>query len=134
MSCGTSPTGHRKFCRHCGAGLNLDQVICVKCGAAIKTTTSAPIVGSGATAGTPKSRVVAGILALVCFGPIGSHKYYLGSWGWGLVFTGAAVLTMGLSCIITGIIALIEGISYLVMSDEAFAEKYPPESQAPFRW
>jgi len=37
MSCGARPTGHKKFCRQCGVGLNPEQVVCVKCGAKIDT-------------------------------------------------------------------------------------------------
>jgi len=32
MSCGASPTGHKKFCRQCGVGLNSEQIVCIKCG------------------------------------------------------------------------------------------------------
>ena len=35
MSCGASPTGHKKFCRHCGVGLNPEQVVCVRCGGSL---------------------------------------------------------------------------------------------------
>lgn len=60
-----------------------------------------------------KNKVVAGILALF-FGSIGVHKFYLGNVTPGIVYflffwTG-----------IPGILALIEGITYLVDSDEAF--------------
>ena len=30
MSCGAKPTGHKKFCRHCAAALNPEQVVCTK--------------------------------------------------------------------------------------------------------
>jgi hypothetical protein len=35
MSCGASPVGHRRFCRHCGAALNPEQVVCVRCGSQV---------------------------------------------------------------------------------------------------
>ena len=114
MSCGAKPVGHRRFCRHCGAGLNLQQVICVKCG-----------VGIAKTSG--KSRVAAAILA-ACLGGLGVHKFYLGNWGWGIVFL--------LFCwtYIPTIISLVEFVLYLRMTDEAFAEKYSPETKRAFRW
>jgi TM2 domain-containing membrane protein YozV len=72
-----------------------------------------------------KERLVAGILALT-LGPFGAHKFYLG-------YTTEAVimlllLTVG-SCLVLGpaaaaIIALIEGITYLLKSDEEFEQIY----------
>jgi TM2 domain-containing membrane protein YozV len=72
-----------------------------------------------------KERLVAGILALV-LGSFGAHKFYLG-------YTTEAVimlllLTVG-SCLILGplaavIISLVEGITYLLKSDEEFERIY----------
>ncbi|KAA0545297.1 TM2 domain-containing protein [Bacillus sp. BGMRC 2118] len=64
-----------------------------------------------------KSRIVAGILGIL-LGSLGIHKFYLGKIGMGIVYiifswTG-----------IPGIIGLIEGILYLVKSDEEFQAKY----------
>jgi TM2 domain-containing membrane protein YozV len=131
MSCGAKPIGHKKFCRQCGVALNPEQVVCIKCGAGIKTG------GGGTSAGTlpswEKKKLVAGLLGIF-LGGIGAHKYYMGSWGWGIVFTAACILTMGFLGIVTSIIGLIEGIMFLVSTEEAFAEKYPPETENPFRW
>ena len=128
MSCGAKPVGHKRFCRHCAAALNPEQVICVRCGAGISATGASRSVGGGYTGTTsPKSKLTAGLLALF-LGGLGVHKFYMGSWGWGLVYL--------LLCwtYIPALIALVEGIMYLVQSKDAFAEKYPPETQAPFRW
>jgi len=132
MSCGAKPVGHKRFCRHCGIALNPEQVICIKCGAGISTAGSRS-VGGGSGTSWEKNKLVAGLLALF-LGGIGAHKYYMGSWGWGIVFTVAVILTMGFAGIVTGIIALIEGIMFLVSTEEAFAAKYPPETENPFRW
>lgn len=64
-----------------------------------------------------KSRVTAGILAIL-FGDFGIHKFYLGKVGQGILYlifcwTG-----------IPAIIGLVEGILYLLMKDEEFAQKY----------
>ncbi|MFZ3590053.1 TM2 domain-containing protein [Bacillus sp. DJP31] len=64
-----------------------------------------------------KSKIVAGILGIL-LGSLGAHKFYLGKIGMGLLYlifswTG-----------IPGIIGLIEGILYLVKSDEEFHAKY----------
>ena len=64
-----------------------------------------------------KSRIIAGILAIL-LGDFGIHKFYLGKIGPGIVYlifcwTG-----------IPAIIGLVEGILYLLMKDEEFAQKY----------
>jgi len=64
-----------------------------------------------------KSRITAGILAIL-LGDFGIHKFYLGKIGQGIVYlifcwTG-----------IPAIIGLVEGILYMLMKDEEFAQKY----------
>ena len=46
MSCGAKPIGHRKFCRHCGNGVNPEQVVCVKCGTGISVIDASQSIGS----------------------------------------------------------------------------------------
>ena len=152
MSCGAKPIGHKKFCRHCGVALNPEQVVCIKCGAGISTTgvstkgTSRSVDGDTAT-GT-KNKIVAGLFGIVpLFGVFGVHMFYVGKWGWGLVFLaislscfGLSILTIPLTVIfppfallsfplilpipVLVIIGIIQGIMFLVMSDEDFAAKY----------
>ena len=147
--CGAEPTSHRNFCRNCGAKLNPNQVVCVKCGSAVEAIPKRSSSGTGfidalnnltkpqsanrssvKSGSTNKNKIVAGILAIL-LGGIGIHKFYMGSWGWGVVYVIAGLLTWG---ILTGIASLVEGILLLIMSDEKFAEKYPDETIAPFRW
>ncbi|ANB57021.1 TM2 domain protein [Anoxybacillus sp. B7M1] len=64
-----------------------------------------------------KNKVVAGLLAIL-LGGLGIHKFYLGKLGQGILYllfswTG-----------IPSIIGFIEGIVYLVKSDEEFNRKY----------
>jgi TM2 domain-containing membrane protein YozV len=68
--------------------------------------------------GEEKSKVVAGILAIL-IGALGIHKFYLG-------YTKEGIIMIVLSCLcgVGGIIGLIEGIIYLVKSDEEFEETY----------
>ncbi len=76
-----------------------------------------------ASAGRGKSKVVAGVLAIL-LGSLGVHHFYLGS-------IGAGVVTLILCCGLCNLIGLIEGIMLLVMSDEDFDAKYnqrTPES------
>ncbi|MDR0328793.1 MAG: ankyrin repeat domain-containing protein [Planctomycetaceae bacterium] len=121
MTCGAAPTGHKKFCRHCGIGLNPEQVICIKCGAGVNTTDVPQSVNGGTTSGTSKNRIVAAILAFL-LGIFGAHKFYLGNWGWGLVFVITTLTGYGL--LVTGIIAILDGIKLLAMTDEVFADQY----------
>ena len=135
MSCGAAPVGHRKFCRSCGAALNPEQVVCIRCGAGISVGGVSRNVAGGTRAGTSwqKNKLVAGLLGIL-IGGIGAHKYYMGSWGWGIVFTAVCILSMGFLGFIPAIIGLVEGIMFLVMSEETFADKYPSETESPFRW
>ncbi|MBA2874203.1 TM2 domain-containing protein [Thermaerobacillus caldiproteolyticus] len=64
-----------------------------------------------------KNKIVAGLLAIL-LGGLGIHKFYLGKLGQGILYllfswTG-----------IPSIIGFIEGILYLVKSDEKFNQKY----------
>ncbi len=62
-----------------------------------------------------KNKTVAGVLALL-LGDIGIHKFYLGQTGKGILYI--------LFCwtFIPALLALIEGVQILCMSDEKFQE------------
>ncbi|MBA2872776.1 TM2 domain-containing membrane protein YozV [Anoxybacillus calidus] len=64
-----------------------------------------------------KNKVVAGVLAIL-LGGLGIHKFYLGKLGQGILYFIFAWTG------IPSIIGLIEGILYLVQSDEEFNQKY----------
>jgi TM2 domain-containing membrane protein YozV len=64
-----------------------------------------------------KNKVVAGVLAIL-LGGFGIHKFYLGKLGQGILYLIFAWTA------IPSIIGLIEGILYLVQSDEEFNQKY----------
>jgi hypothetical protein len=72
-------------------------------------------------------RNTAGILALV-LGFIGAHKFYLGAWGWGLLYL------MFFWTWIPAIIAFIEGIVYLTMDEGQFNLKYNLRRVDAFTW
>lgn len=61
-----------------------------------------------------KSKVTAGLLALL-LGGLGAHKFYLGKIGAGVAYL--------LFCwtFVPSVVALVEGIIYLVQDDAAFA-------------
>lgn len=64
-----------------------------------------------------KSKSTAGILALL-LGGLGAHKFYLGRPVQGLVYL------VFFWTFIPALLALIEGIMYLCMSDQSFNAKY----------
>jgi TM2 domain-containing membrane protein YozV/RNA polymerase subunit RPABC4/transcription elongation factor Spt4 len=105
----TLPLNH-VFCRGCGKPIHSQAPTCPKCGAP-------QYASSGISAGGRKERVVAALMAFF-LGGIGGHKFYLGQIGMGILYL--------LFCwtFIPAIIALIEGIIYLTMSDADFAHKY----------
>ena len=73
-----------------------------------------------------KNKWIAAILAL-SFGPLGVHKFYLGRRKAGLIMLIVCLggfLLAGIPSIIISIIALIEGIIYLVKSDQRFYDDY----------
>jgi TM2 domain-containing membrane protein YozV len=74
-----------------------------------------------------KSKVTAGLLALLV-GGLGIHKFYLGAWGWGLLYI------LFIWTFIPLIASFIEGIVLLVMSDEAFDNAYNLREVSPFTW
>jgi TM2 domain-containing membrane protein YozV len=100
------------FCTACGDSMSSEASACPKCGHPNKANTAsyAPV------AGPPKSRIVAGVLAIL-LGGLGVHKFYLGKAGFGILYL--------LFCwtFVPAIIAFIEGIIYLVQDDKTFGAK-----------
>lgn len=86
-----------KFCENCGAQLKEGADVCVSCGKAIKKVN---------VAGTGKSKVAAGLLALF-FGTLGVHNFYLG-------YTGKAVAQLIITII--GWITMIIVIGWVLVS------------------
>ncbi len=96
------------------------MVHCRGCGKEIHSTARAcPSCGADTFMRNPerKSRITAALLAFF-LGGFGAHKFYLGKIGQGIVYL--------LFCwtFIPMIIAFIEFIVYLCMSDEEFERKY----------
>ena len=63
-------------------------------------------------------KVVAGILGILV-GALGVHKFYLGYTKEGII-----QILLNLACGLGGLIGLIEGIIYLVKTDEEFYQTY----------
>jgi TM2 domain-containing membrane protein YozV/uncharacterized tellurite resistance protein B-like protein len=66
---------------------------------------------------TEKSKTVAGLLAIF-LGSFGAHRFYVGQKGWGVVYL------LFFWTYVPGILGLIEGFRYLLMSEEDFQTKY----------
>jgi len=94
-----------------------NQVMCLKCGVAMQ-----PAAAAGA-----KNKMVAGLLGIL-LGALGIHKFYLGYNMEGiimlLVSLGGGVVTCGIGSGVVAIIGLIEGILYLIKTDEDFERTY----------
>lgn len=104
-----------KFCFECGAVIRLKAEICPKCGVRqVAAPTSGPL---GRTTTSGRNKFVAALFALF-LGGFGIHKFYLGQSGYGVLYL--------VFCwtFIPFLIGLIEGIGFLLMSEEAFARRY----------
>jgi TM2 domain-containing membrane protein YozV/Tfp pilus assembly protein PilE len=95
-------------CRGCGQEIHETAVTCPKCGAPQQVaTTSASI----------KSQTAATLFAAF-LGGLGGHKFYLGKPVWGVVYL--LFCWTGLP----GLIAFIEALLMMFMSQQKWAEKY----------
>ncbi|MGH9751373.1 MAG: TM2 domain-containing protein [Blastocatellia bacterium] len=68
-------------------------------------------------------KLAAGILGIL-IGGLGIHKFVLGYKTEGVIMLLATILTCGVGAMIFGPIGLVEGILYLVKSDEEFVKTY----------
>ncbi len=107
-----SRTDGKKFCFECGTQISARAEICPNCGVRQMAPT-----GGFATTVSGRSRIAAALFALL-LGGLGIHKFYLGQTGWGVLYL-LFCLTL-----IPAIVGFIEGILFLVMSDQTFAAQY----------
>jgi TM2 domain-containing membrane protein YozV len=74
-----------------------------------------------------KNHIVAGLLAIF-FGSLGVHKFYLGYSTPGLIMLLVtligSIFTFGLAALVMSIIGIIEGVIYLMKTDEEFYYTY----------
>jgi TM2 domain-containing membrane protein YozV len=127
----SSPDQNEKYCRKCGEIIDDEAEICPECGVRQENNRSQREVNvnvenknqsvqqqnGGQPLGSNKSKTLAGILGIF-LGSFGIHKFYLGQPGRGFLFL------IFFWTYIPGIIGLIQGISYLLMSEQKFARKF----------
>lgn len=108
---GNTPTKSvdEKFCSDCATPIKIRAEICPHCG----VRQSSPPGSFGGVAANGKSRIAAALLAFF-LGGIGVHKFYLGQVVQGLFYL------VFFWTFIPALIAFIEFIILLCMSDEAF--------------
>ena len=75
------------------------------------------------SATTAKNHIAAGVLAIL-LGALGVHKFYLGYTKEGVIMLLVTLLTFGIGASVMAIIGIVEGILYLVKSDEEFYYTY----------
>ena len=102
-----------KYCSDCGSIIKAKAEICPKCG--VRQTS--PFANVAAVAPNGKSKLAAALFAFF-LGAFGFHKFYLGRVGTGIIYL--------LLCwtFIPAALGVIEGILFLVMSNEDFVRKY----------
>jgi len=104
-------------CRECDKQISDQAVACPSCGAPLQASIPSQLAPHIVVFAPPKSRSVAILLAFF-LGGIGIHKFYLNSPGWGLIYLAFCWTFIPL------LIAFLEGLSYLIMSDQAFQKEY----------
>ena len=112
-----------KYCSECAAVIKAKAVICPKCGCP-QAGYPYPMVPGGphypaGQGGEDVSRGMAAVLAIF-LGGFGAHKFYMGRNGVGLVYLFLSVTG------VTFFVGFIEGLVYLLQSDESFRrENFP---------
>ena len=104
-----------KFCGECGDVIKSKAEICPKCG--VRQIFQTSTLNLGAAAPNGKTRVSAALFAFF-LGGLGGHKFYLNQVGMGIVYL------IFFWTFIPAIIAFVEFILFLTMSDEEFNRKY----------
>jgi TM2 domain-containing membrane protein YozV/RNA polymerase subunit RPABC4/transcription elongation factor Spt4 len=115
------------FCRSCGTQCHGEQSICLNCGDQLLEEEAPIIIEPGVKAYGSYSKTTAAILALL-LGGLGAHKFYHGSFGYGLLYV-LFVLTF-----IPAILAVIEAIVYLTMDTEEYDFRYNLTPPSAFKW
>lgn len=88
------------------------------------------MTGGGSNDASGK-KIAAGICGIL-LGGLGIHKFVLGYTTEGLIMLLVTLLTCGFGGVVMGVIGLIEGILYLVKTDDEFYTTYMVEKKGWF--
>lgn len=80
-----------------------------------------------------RAKTAAALFALF-LGGLGAHKFYLGSWGWGIVYLAVVFLFPIPLALIPAIVALVEAIRFFSISHTEFDAQYNLTPAAPMKW
>jgi TM2 domain-containing membrane protein YozV len=111
IKCGADPKKGVGFCSNCGKPTDPKAVVCVSCGVGFQP------------AHKECNKVAAGLLGIL-LGYLGIHKFILGYTTEGVIMLLVSLLTCGFGAPVMWVIGLVEGITYLTMSDEDFIRTY----------
>ena len=89
----------------------------------LNPTGGSPPIPPPKTSDRASNKIAAGVCGIL-LGCLGVHKFILGYTLAGLIMLLVSVLSCGVAAPVFGIIGLIEGILYLVKSDEEFVRIY----------
>lgn len=116
MAANTNQALPGNFCQGCGKPVHPSTADCPYCGAEQSNPFCSPLITAQSQAASSKSRVTAGVLALL-LGGLGFHKTYLGAYGTALIYL--ALCWTGLPMLAS----FIEGARYLRLTDAEFKAK-----------
>jgi len=118
--CGVPPLKGTRYCSNCGKETLEAAIMCVNCGVSLKKPSGAASMGES-------KRIIVGICAII-LGYLGIHKFILGYQKEGFIMLLVTVIgawfTCGITAGVMGLIGLIEGIIYLLKTDEEFENTY----------
>ncbi|WP_020197025.1 TM2 domain-containing protein [Vibrio owensii] len=105
------------------------EILSALLGGASTSTTLSPPAFDAAPVNPSRNKTKLAMALLTFFlGGVGGHKFYAGCWGWGLVYLVSCLLLPGVSAVV----ALVELIRVLTLSQERFDEKYNLTAPKPF--
>lgn len=127
------PSAPGKYCHSCGASINVLAEVCPHCGVRQHISSLAHGISfhkqTNANIRDVSGTKLAAGLCGIFLGGLGIHKFILGLNTAGLVMLLITLLLCGIGAIIVGVVGLIEGIIYLVKSDEDFYQTYIVEKK-----
>lgn len=115
VKCGCQRGVGVNFCPNCGRAVTPGAAVCLNCGIALAAPPPAPVYGAPAMPGA-KSKMAAGLLGIF-LGGLGVHNFYLGYTTKAViqlvVSIVGGIITLGLAAFAMEIWGLVEGIMIL---------------------